>query len=371
MSTLLKLPLPADQLPEKIRRFGDPAAPKPAKMMAARGLVPVQGGDLLTLLVQLSASDDSEVKAGAIASLDKMPDAVLLPACEAALHPVVLDEVARTFRTREDVIERVVLNAHTVDETIETIAGFASEMMGELIATNQQRLLGAPAIVEALYKNKNVRMSTADRLVELCARHGVHLDGIPAFAEHAKSIEGQLIPEPTEEPLPTDRVFQEVATEEHDEEAIDVDKVEKTEEVKEKFKPLSFRIREMTTGEKLRLTIVGDAAARSLLVRDPNKKISKAAIDSPSMTEAEAISIAYSREVGVDILRTIGNKREWLKGYEIKKALAFNPKTPVGISLRFLGHLRANDLKMLARSRGVPNPVKTAARQRLAKKSNS
>jgi hypothetical protein len=82
----------------------------------------------------------------------------------------------------------------------------------------------------------------------------------------------------------------------------------------------------------------------------------------------EACNIAHSREVGEDILRYIGNRREWLRNYELKRALVFNSKTPVGISLRFLGHLRENDLKMLTRSRNVPSPLKSAAMQRFQKR---
>ena len=127
----------------------------------------------------------------------------------------------------------------------------------------------------------------------------------------------------------------------------------------------------MDIAGKIRLAVVGDAAARSILVRDPNKQVQFAAISSPSMRESEATAIAHSKEVGEDILRYIGNKREWLRSYEIKRALIFNPKTPVGISLRFVGHLRANDLKLLSKSRGVPNPLKTAARQRMQQKKMS
>ena len=50
---------------------------------------------------------------------------------------------------------------------------------------------------------------------------------------------------------------------------------------------------------------------------------------------------------------------------EIKRALVFNPKTPVGVSLRFLSFMKESDLKGLARSRGIPQPVKTAAQQRI------
>ena len=83
------------------------------------------------------------------------------------------------------------------------------------------------------------------------------------------------------------------------------------------------------------------------------------------MRDTEAVNIAHSKEVSEEILRYISNKKEWLKSYEIKRALVFNPKTPVGISMRFLNHLRTNDLKTLTKSRGIPNTLKTTARQRM------
>jgi hypothetical protein len=369
MEELLPLPLPLDALPEGLRRFCDPKAPGPARAMAAKGLVPVKGNDLLTLLAQLSADGDENVAKTATASLDGLPDAVLLPACEGPLHPAVLAKLTDRFVTRSDVLERVVRNDATHDSTIARIASFADEPLSELIATNQQRLLGAPEIIEALYRNKRTRMSTADRIVELAARHGLELTGIPAYKEHVEALRGQLIPEPTDEPLPSDVDFsQTLAEDDGSDDAIDRDLVDGTETVKEQFTSLSFRIKNMTVSEKIRLALVGDAAARSILVRDPNRIVSYAAISSPTMTESEATGVAHSKEVGEDVLRFIGKKREWMKGYEIKRALVFNPKTPVGISMKYLQHLRPSDLKNLARSRGVPGPLKTAAQQRITSK---
>lgn len=368
------LPLPVDQLPAAIRRFCDPAAPAAARMMAARGLVPVKGDDQVTMLVQLAASSEEQIAATAREAVGKLPDGVLLSACDGELHPSILDGLAdhvANLGIKRDGLERIVQNHQTSDATIERIARIADERLCELIATNEQRLLGAPEIIEAIYKNRNARMSTADRLVELAARNGVELHGIPAFKDHVAALQGKLIPaEPLEEPLPEDAAFaQALDGDEDDPEAIEIDKVEGTEEVKEKFKPLSFQIREMSTSEKLRLTLIGNAAARALLVRDSNRIVSHAAIASPTMTESEAVGIAHSKEVSEDVLRFIGNnRREWLRNYELKRALIFNPKTPIGISLSFLSHLRDADLRGLARSRNVSAPIKTAAAQRLAKK---
>ena len=120
--------------------------------------------------------------------------------------------------------------------------------------------------------------------------------------------------------------------------------------------------------EKLRLAMVGNAAARAFLVRDKNKTVSMAAINSPAMGENEVPPIARSKEVTEEILRVIGNNRTWTKSHEVKHALVFNPKTPVGISLRFVAHLRDDELKELSRSRNVSQPLKSAAMQRIQAK---
>jgi hypothetical protein len=120
----------------------------------------------------------------------------------------------------------------------------------------------------------------------------------------------------------------------------------------------------MNVGEKIRMALLGNAAARSILVRDPNRVVAMAAISSPTMGENEAKNAAQSREVSEDVLRYIGRKREWLRSYEIKRHLCNNPKTPLALSMTFLAHLRRNDLRALSRSRGIPSPLKQAAKRR-------
>ncbi|MCA9532639.1 MAG: hypothetical protein KC593_03135 [Myxococcales bacterium] len=371
MSESTTLPLPLEELPESLRRFADPKSPGPARLMAAKGLVPIKGGDLVTLMVQLASDPDAGIAGAADATLTGLPENVLRAAAEAALPAAILEALARKFSDREALMEALVMNHNTPDAAVLHVARSASDHLCEVIATNQQRLLKEPTIVEALYKNRNMRMSTADRLVELCARNGVELTGIPSFKDHVEAIQGQLIPEPTDEPLPGDMIFREALASDADEldavqqELTDAARDERQEKVADKFKPLSFQIKSMTKSEKLRLAVVGDAAARALLVRDTNKGVAMAAMTSPKMTEKEAANIACSREIGEDILRYIGTRRQWLQSYELKSALLFNPKTPVGISLRFVPHMRVNDLRTLAKSRSVAQPIKTVARQRL------
>lgn len=367
MDAPLSLPLPLQELPEALQRFANPKGPAPARMMAAKGMVPIKGSNLVVLVLQLAADADAAVAAAAGETLDGLPPGVLLPACDGDLHPAMLHGLAERFAQREQVAQRLAANHATSDTTMAELALRSTETVSEIIAINQTRLLGAPLIIEALYKNPNTRMSTAERLIELAARNGVELTGIPSFKHHVEAIRGQLVPEPSKDPLPGDASFTEALTQDDDVEAIEVDEEEGKEEIKEEFVPLTSQIREMNIGEKLRLAFLGSAAARSILVRDPNKIVAMAAITAPTVSESEAKKVATSREVPDEVLRFIAKKKEWIRQYDVKKSLLFNPKTPLGITMNLLPHLRRNDLRMLSKSRGVPPALRQAAKQRQKK----
>lgn len=365
---LPRLPLPLAELPQALQRFCNPDGPPQARLMAARGLVPVRGHDQVTLLAQLAADPDSQVKETALKSLGNLPDNVIRPACSAALHPAVLHLLAREVED-DEARAAIAQNQAVHDDTLEQLAVHASEQLAERMAVNQQRLITAPKVIEALYKNRNTRMSTADRLIEFAARSGLDLHGIPAFKAHVEALQGELIPEPSDEPLPQDQIFSEaVVVGEGEAEVFERDKVTGVEEVKKKFKPLSMQIADMSKAEKIRLAMVGTAAARALLVRDNNKQIAFAAIASPQTTVAEAVDFARSRDVGEDILRYISNKKDWVKSAEVKHNLVFNPKTPVGVSIKFLGHLRLDELRRLAQNRNVSGQLRSLAGQWVQRK---
>jgi hypothetical protein len=358
------LPLPLDALPQAIQRFCDPKGPPPARLLAAKGLVPVRGHDQITMLVQLASDAIPEVRDAAGRSLRGLPQNVLLPACEAPLPASMLDFLVGLVADQE-LLARIAANPSAHDSTIERIASSASETLAERIAINETRLLSAPRIIEALYRNRNTRMSTADRLIELAARHGLELTGIPSFKAHVEALQGQLIPEASDEPLPQDQMFAQtlIADASKDDDEVFEEDATGTEAVKEQFKPLSMQIADMSKAEKLRMAMVGSKAARAILVRDHNRQVSYAAISSPQTTLPEAAEIAKSKDVSEEILRFIGNNKSWIKSGEVKHNLVFNPKCPVGIALRFLGHLRADELRNLTRSRNVSAQIRSLAAQ--------
>jgi hypothetical protein len=258
-------------------------------------------------------------------------------------------------------------------ETVEEVAKRGSEQVTELVATNEDRLLQHPRIIELLYLNKKTRMSTADRLIDLATRNGVSLPGIPAFKEVQMALQNELIPLPSDEPTPDDLLFQQ--TEEvaraleapPDEDTHDEDD-EGNEVLKDKFVPLSKLIADMPMSQKIRRAMLGSKEERMLLVRDANRVVAGAAIRSPLMQEAEVVLISRNRNIADEVLRVISATPEFLKSYAVKKNLVENPKTPVSAAMRLVQHLRENDLRSIQKSKNVTGPIRDAARRHLDKR---
>jgi hypothetical protein len=127
-------------------------------------------------------------------------------------------------------------------------------------------------------------------------------------------------------------------------------------------------IQDLPVPEKVKLAMSGDKEARSILVKDSNKQIQGAVLDSPRITEPEIVAIANSRNVGEELLRKIAGNRDWMKNYQVRLSLANNPKTPLTIGLRIIGTLMTSDLKRLSKSKGVSSVLTAAANRFLIKK---
>ena len=75
--------------------------------------------------------------------------------------------------------------------------------------------------------------------------------------------------------------------------------------------------------------------------------------------------VAKNKTSSDDLIRIILLNKDWLKNYEIKKALVVHPKTPPPKALRFISYLTLKDLKTLAKSRQISNIVLTGVRKEL------
>jgi hypothetical protein len=345
----------------------------PAQLMAAKGVIPgAKPHEIVIAISVLAGRDDEKLREAARATLAKLPPPILTGALTADLPGSVILSLAALYATSHEVIESLLRMPRISGEALELMASGADERAGELIATNEELMLKHPVVIEKLYMNKRVRMSTADRLIELCVRNGIELS-IPAFKEAAMAIKNELIAERSEEPTFDDILFRE--TQEtaaqialgDNEDTHEVDE-EGEEKVKPKVVPLYARMAEMTVSQKIRCATLGSAAERLLCVRDSNRLVAAAAAKSPLLKEPEAVQISASRNVSEDVLRLVAMNKDFTRNYQIKLNLVSNPRTPFTFAVRLVPMLRESELKMLAKSKNVTGAISSAVRNQLAKK---
>jgi len=137
----------------------------------------------------------------------------------------------------------------------------------------------------------------------------------------------------------------------------------KEEPDKEVFQSLYQKIKEMGVGEKIKLATIGNREARNLLLKDSNKIVLAAVINSPRNTEEDIIKICQSRNVSNEVLRLIAAKKELTKNYKVKIGLVTNPKTPVPISLKLLSYITEADLRNIAKNKNISTVVARGARK--------
>jgi hypothetical protein len=366
-----ELPALAASLPALAQKILDPAGPVALKQMVLKGAAPgLKPGDVLGVLVVLGGSADAEIATGARDALGKVPPPLLQGALGGALHPLVLLALAPRYATQVEVAEKILQHANVGIEAVIAMAKVASEPVCELLATNEERLLAHPVLIETLYKNRATRMSTVDRMIELAVRNDVEVN-IPAFKEVAMAISEQLIPEPTAEPTFDDQAFSSFkhTEDELDEAVLDdldlslpADKRAKEEEADRRFEDLSItgRIRAVLTSAKPSIRMKG--------LRDASPLVRKAAVKSDSFTDAEAEVVTSHKNTYEDVLREIGNNPTLLRRHKVKVNLVMNPRTPVGIAQKFLPFLREHELKLVSGSKDVQGAIAEQAKQMLKRK---
>jgi hypothetical protein len=122
---------------------------------------------------------------------------------------------------------------------------------------------------------------------------------------------------------------------------------------------------ELKVAEKIKMGLTGDKEWRTLMIKQSNKLIQAAVLKNPRITDGEVIMIAKNKTSSEELIRMILLNKEWMKLYEIKKALITHPKTPPPKAMRLVPMLTMKDIKELAKSRQVSTLVSTAARKEL------
>ena len=374
-------------------------APQPARLAAARGLLPLPQNDLLEVLVFLRGARDAEIADAAAATLDSQTSKDLLIAARAEdTSPPVLEFLAGVATKQRDLSEAVILNSNTPDNAVAALAVVVTDgSLLELIAVNQQRLVRSPQIIDAILQNA-ARTKEAERRArethreffekergarqiadELRARGktaaaeffesadlsgpagDLSLDDAWLLAQHIEVSDSEL----DDAWLPAER-YEELVTETADEVAANIRRILETEqletgEVPQERVSLIRRIMFMNARDRMKLAMKGDREARGILIRDSNRVVSTAVINNPRITDHEIENIAAMRTVADEVLRIIALNRAWARSYPIIHNLVRNPRTPIPTVVGILPRIHTKDLKNLSQNRNVSEAVRRQA----------
>lgn len=373
-------------------------APPAARSAAARGLLPLPQADLLEALVHLTADNDPAIAQAAQETLASQPaDELLQVASTETTAPAVLGYLASLGSAGNEIHEAIAANPNTPDEAIALLArATPNAALIELITLNQQRLIRAPEIIDAVLLNP-ARSAEAERRAKETRREFFEKErgarqiaqelrarGNSAAAEFFESAElltttGELSIDDAwiiaqhievsdvdiDDSWLAREFIEEMLIETPEQIAANAQAVINAEKLEGDISPerisLIRRIMFMTAKDRMKLAVKGDREARGILIRDSNKIVATGVIHNPRITDQEIENIAAMRTVAEEVLRLIGMNRAWARSYPIIHNLARNPRTPMATAVHILGRIRTKDLNSIAQNRNVSEAVRRQA----------
>jgi hypothetical protein len=116
----------------------------------------------------------------------------------------------------------------------------------------------------------------------------------------------------------------------------------------------------------IRRALVATADELAALLHHQASEVLLALLKNSELAETDIRVLLGRKSLPVDVVEEICKRREWLKIYAVKKALACHPHTPRLVSLRFLRELYLMDLVQIALLPGVSAELKRSAEDQLA-----
>jgi hypothetical protein len=325
-------------------------ASRDVQLAAARGALPLSGKDLLMVLFLLINGRDGELKQAGIATLKSLPTPILeANLASPGLHPKLLELIARLRISEPEVTGRIIVHPAVEDSTLTYLGRHGNALTLEQLAGIQDKLESCPELIEAMLANP-----LAERSLKLRLGWG---------EPHSPSAENdrQAASEPDEELDHREDVENDAKIAADDFDGFDAEIM--AEELSKYQLSLHLKV-----AEKIKMGLTGDKEWRSLLIKDANKLVQGAVLKNPRITDGEIIMVAKNKQSSDEMIRLILLNKDWMKLYEVKKALVWHPKTPLPKALRLIGLLTLKDLKELARSRNVQTAISTSARKELERK---
>ncbi len=119
------------------------------------------------------------------------------------------------------------------------------------------------------------------------------------------------------------------------------------------------------TAAKIQLALHGNRDDRARVLRDLNKMLHPYVLRNPGLGLDEVIAIVKMTTVSPELLRQIGERKEWAQRPEVAIALVRNPKVPTPMAVRLLDYVSPVELRQLAKDTRTRPAVQQAARKKV------
>lgn len=306
--------------PEIVEDLRHGRATRERKLAVCSGGAHLSAADRAEVLVALSADPDEMVSTRAQdALLSQSPDSFVEALKRANATPALFAYAGRHLADKAGVCDAMIGNKNCKAEFLVPLVRHISALGIQALMEELDRVSESPALAVALEHSSSVTAEQKNQLRELHAEGNV--------ADQAALAEAALAAEPDEGRRQT----------------------------------LLQRISKMTVAQRVQFAIKGGSEARRTLIRDTNKVVQRAVLQSPRLTDQEVEAFASMANLTEEILRLIAGNRNFRKNYVVVRNLINNPKTPLDVSLHMLPMVNAQDLKKLTLNKNIPETLRTTA----------
>lgn len=328
-------------------------APENIRSAIARGMAPLPTKDTCRALIHLTADPDQKIATSAKKTLSELGEDEILTQLKSEDCPPSVLEYFGIISGAETILQVIIIHPATPGTIIESLSLALPPELLVIVLDNRVRALEYPGILKNIKLNP---LATPDirRLVQEIETE--------FFGD--KKTEYSIKQHPKEEeqaPSSLPDLEFEIPEEDLSLDGLPLDDEARNAVMIKNLSGLPVR-------DKIRYALFGTREIRSFLIRDTNKEISRMVLRSPKITEAEIESISTMRSVNEDILREIGNSKDYTKSYNVAHNLVKNPKTPAAISQRLMFRLRSQHLTMLTKDRSIPDAIRFHATRTLSQR---
>src|ERR1700738_5010029 len=252
------------------------------------------------------------------------------------------------------------LRSQPVEAFVEALK--RSEALPAIFEYASQHLVGKPAVAEAMVQNRNCPSRFITPHVPQLSAMSVQtlMDSLDRVSDSSELAAALL--KSSSATADNKRVLQELLGPETpvDEKAL-MEALMEAEPDAGRRQTLLQRLAKKSLSARAQLAIQGGSGARTTLIRDSNKVVQRAVLQSPRLADQEVEAFAAMSSLTDEILRLIAGNRNFRKNYVVVRNLMNNPKTPLDVSLHMLPMLNPLDLKRLCTNKNIPETLRTTA----------